>query len=227
MFRLQDNTPEVYVNNSRDFQLFCRVYDCLVNGVRFDINSMTNVLDAMTIKDNMLPLLCTKLGFFTKENIPNDVLRVILKSFPYAIKNKGSVRGIQYAVCAILKMEGTFEIPEIIIDNDEYIVRIYTQVDIINKKPLKAYLEYIVPLGYDVSIERYVKYIPETTSLTTNITSEQTSQTLQENNLISVVRGTNTIEGKPDKTPEYVGQYEILQIIGSENQPKTGSGGTI
>lgn len=224
MFRLQDNTPEVYVNNSRDFQLFCRVYDCLVNGVRFDINSMTNVLDAMTIKDNMLPLLCTKLGFFTKEDIPNDVLRVILKSFPYAIKNKGSIRGIQYAVCAILKMEGTFEIPEIIIDNDEYIVRIYTQVDIINKRPLKVYLEYIVPLGYDVSIERYVKYIPDTTSLTTNITSVQTSQ---ENNSISVVRGTNTIPITENGIkPEYVGQYEILQIIGSENQPNTESGGT-
>lgn len=224
MFRLQDNTPEVYVNNSRDFQLFCRVYDCLVNGVRFDINSMTNVLDAMTINDNMLPLLSTKLGFFTKENIPNDVLRVILKSFPYAVKNKGSVRGIQYAVCAILKMEGTFEIPEIIIDNDEYIVRIYTQVDIINKRPLRAYLEYIVPLGYDVSIERYVKYIPETTSLTTNITSKTESQ---ENNSISVVRGTKTIPTTENEIePKYVGQYEILQIIGSENQPNTESGGT-
>ena len=158
MFRLQNNTPEAYTNNSRDFQLFCRLYDTINNGVRFDINTMTNILDPLQINDRMLNLLCTKMGFFTRENIPDNVLRVILDSFPYAVKYKGSVRGIKYAVSSILKLEGTFEDPEVIIDNENYTIQIYTAVKIKNKKALQEYLKYIIPLGYTVTIEQYTKY---------------------------------------------------------------------
>lgn len=44
--RLQNNVPEVYVKESRDFQLLCRLYDCILNGVKFDIDSMLNITDS-------------------------------------------------------------------------------------------------------------------------------------------------------------------------------------
>lgn len=188
MFRLQDNTPEVYVNNSRDFQLFCRLYDVINNGVRFDANTITDILNPMLINDRMLDLLCTKIGFFTRENIPNDVLRVILSSFPYAIKYKGSKTGILYAVCAILKMEGTFEVPEIIINDETYEVQIYTSVDIKNKKALSEYLKYILPVGYTFILEQYIKYDEDIS--TVNIGSTiNTLQNMIYNSSSSQVRG--------------------------------------
>ena len=105
MFRLQDNTPSVYVNQSRDFQLFCRLYDCINNGVKFDIDTMLNILDPMKINDRMLNLLCTKVGFFPKAQYNSNVLRHIIASFPYAIKHKGTLLGIEIAVGTILKAE--------------------------------------------------------------------------------------------------------------------------
>ena len=45
VFRIEKNVPEIYVRESRDFQLFCRLYDCVFDGVKFDIDSMLNVLD--------------------------------------------------------------------------------------------------------------------------------------------------------------------------------------
>lgn len=54
MFRIQDNVPEVYINESRDFQLISRLYDILFSGTKYDIDSMVNVLDATLIKDSMI-----------------------------------------------------------------------------------------------------------------------------------------------------------------------------
>ena len=46
MFRLQNNVPEVYVDKSRDFQLFCRLYDSCFGGVKFSIDSMSRLTNA-------------------------------------------------------------------------------------------------------------------------------------------------------------------------------------
>ena len=42
MLRLENNTPSIYCQKSRDFQLFCRLYDVVNNGVKFDIDSIIN-----------------------------------------------------------------------------------------------------------------------------------------------------------------------------------------
>ena len=90
MFRLQNNTPTIYVENSRDFQLLCRLFDYMINGIKYDINSILNILNPMKINDRMLNLLCTKLGFFPKNQYDSRTLRYILSTFPYIIKNKGT-----------------------------------------------------------------------------------------------------------------------------------------
>ena len=35
MFRVENNVPDVYVQESRDFQLFCKLYDLAFQGSRF------------------------------------------------------------------------------------------------------------------------------------------------------------------------------------------------
>ena len=75
MFRLQNNTPSYYVNNSRDFQLFCRLYDYINNGVKFDIDSIININDPLKINDRLLNLYGSKVGFFTNKNInTNEII---------------------------------------------------------------------------------------------------------------------------------------------------------
>ena len=102
--RLQDNVPSVYVNDSRDFQLLCRLYDCVNNAVMSDIESMPNILVSKDCNSTMLDHLATKVGFFSKHNITNEDLRYIVDAFPYIIKYKGSRRSIEEAINVFLKI---------------------------------------------------------------------------------------------------------------------------
>lgn len=228
MFRLQNNTPEVYVNESRDFQLFCRLYDTINNGVRFDSNTITNILNPLLINDRMLDLLATKMGFFTRENIPDNVLRVILNSFPYAVKNKGSIRGIKYAVCSILKLEGTFEEPEVIIDNTTYTVQIYTSVKITNKKALIEYLKYIIPIGYTLTIEQHIKYKTSENTPTRIGINENITYMTNPSSSTSQVRGSDRTIGNGDFDfssnieDNYIGTYMVTSIVGDINNLELG-----
>ncbi len=60
LIRLQNMVPEVYPNNSRDFQLFCRLYDCVFNGNKFDIDSILDICDTEYIDSKLLRLLQSK-----------------------------------------------------------------------------------------------------------------------------------------------------------------------
>ena len=101
--RLEDKPPPVYTRESRDFQLFLRLYDCINNMIIDDADSLKNITNTNHIKAELLPLLQTKVGFFSRYEISNDILRPILAAFPYIIQSKGSLQGIRYAVKAYLK----------------------------------------------------------------------------------------------------------------------------
>lgn len=104
LLRLQNMTPPVYTEESRDFQLLCRLYDCVINGIKFDTDNITKLLDARFCRTSFLELLQTKLGFYTKQDIDDNKLRYVLESFPTLVKNKGSILAIKEAVFLFLRM---------------------------------------------------------------------------------------------------------------------------
>lgn len=57
IWRTADNVPEVYPAESRDFQLIGRVLDYVVNGVKFDIDSIRALSNTQDIMGSLLPLL--------------------------------------------------------------------------------------------------------------------------------------------------------------------------
>ena len=184
MFRVQDNVPEVYINESRDFQILARLSDVLFSGMKYDIDSMVNILDATLARDTMLELMCTKIGFFPRVHIDANVLKYIIASFPYIIKYKGTLKGIQYAVNAILKAENNPDaigVPKVIpvaaASNDEgsaqfpYTIYIYTTVQLYNKLALKEVLRYVLPAGYNYQLLSY--YDPNDGSAYTSLFEQQ------------------------------------------------------
>ena len=167
MFRLQNNVPSTYIEQSRDFQLFCRLYDCINNGVQFDISTVTDILDPIKVNDRVVKLLATRVGFITDIDIDNTVLRYILSAYPYIIKNKGTRKGIEAAVNAILHAEHSIKAATVEIINKpaegsnqaEYSVNIYTPIILSSKtkKALNELLKYILPAGYIFDILPYDK----------------------------------------------------------------------
>ena len=78
LLRLQGEVPDPYVEQSRDFQLLVRLYDCVINSTKFDVDSIKKITDTSKIRTNLLSLLQTKLGFFSNAEIDDTSLRLIL-----------------------------------------------------------------------------------------------------------------------------------------------------
>ena len=165
VFRIQENVPDVYSRKSRDFQLLCNLFDYVNNGVKFDIDSIVDVTDTNLCSDRLLPYLQTKLGFFTNTYINSTSQRIILKAFPYLIKNKGSIKGIVQAIHVFLKTQGVDGEVSVQNINTETSIDSKTHLNILNNvfridigictryldvQILKEILRYIIPTGYTV-----------------------------------------------------------------------------
>lgn len=159
MLRLENNTPSIYCQKSRDFQLFCRLYDIVNNGVKFDIDSIININDPNLISDRLIELLCAKVGFFPKHIYNTNLLRGIIQAFPHMIKNKGSLKGIEIAIQTIIKFESTDTQYSILVDTKtERNIDIYFTAAIENTLALDDILSYVLPIGYTYSIGQYEPY---------------------------------------------------------------------
>ena len=156
MFRLQDNVPNIYVDNSRDFQLFCRLYDCINNGVKSDIDTVINLNVPFKANEKVLNLLALKVGFITDKYIEASLLRWIIATFPWALKFKGSIYGIKLAINTIAKYENIKQTPVVQVDSLQKIVTINTYQLFKNKVALEEYLKYIMPTGYSYEISLIV-----------------------------------------------------------------------
>ena len=124
IFRLQNNVPDVYVNKSRDFQIFCRLVDLYFATTKNGADGVLKTLSATTCPDNLLQLLQSKVGYVSYDvTVYTEQLRKILDVFPYLIKQKGTYAGIYKTVGLFLRINNI---------NTKY------QVDIINKSFVKV-----------------------------------------------------------------------------------------
>lgn len=178
LFRLQEHTPSAYTDDSRDFQLMLRVYDCVNNGVKYYIDSIIDSLNTDLCNSELLGLLKSKIGFFSNIEFTDRELRFILESFPYITKYKGSREGIERAVCSFMRAKGIDASHEVIINNGyvegrpDHTIDIAIESAVIDTRMLEEVLKYIIPTGYILSISfispEYVEsgYMPEDFGMT-------------------------------------------------------------
>ena len=177
-FRLQNNVPDVYVNQSRDFQLLLRLYDSIFSGTKFDIDSMQGIINTSKSRNSILPLLSTKLGFFTNLEINDDKLRTILGGFPLIVRKKGSLLAIKETLNLYLKAEHikcniivtynsetTTIGDEIILDHT---LSIGSDKTLANPQILQEIFKYILPIGFRLRFYSFKSLELETTQLELN-----------------------------------------------------------
>lgn len=179
-FRLQEHVPDVYPRKSRDFQLLCNIFDCMNGGVKFDIDSIRDVTNTDLCNERVLNFLQTKLGFFTNKNMNTTTQRLILKAFPYIVKNKGSRKGIEQAIQVFLKTQGvTGNISVNTINKQKivdpksglnklenvYVIELGIQTKLLDTTILDEILKYIIPAGYIVKYSFYQTYNFDTQTL--------------------------------------------------------------
>lgn len=155
MFRVENNVPDVYVNESRDFQLFSKLYDLVFQASRFSIDSMEQISDTMHCNDNLLSLIATKVGFFTDLRLTSKADRLILSAFPHIMKYKGSSKSIHLVANLFGRIVNTNVFVEFD-RNDNNKVTILFEKYTSNIELLRELLEYIRPTG--LLIEFHVLY---------------------------------------------------------------------
>ena len=228
-FRMQDHSPDVYVRKSRDFQLFCNIFDCLNGAVKYDIDSIMDIIDTNQCNERLISLLQTKLGFWTDVKIPTSHLRIILKAFPYMVRNKGSIKGVKQAVQVFLKIRKIRTNVHIEVKNEDpnypYTVIIGTQERLTHTEILEAILKYILPAGYAI---KYVFYAD--TAFETSLHYADSVQVLYANTgILSSIRGVdenvppilNNVNMTTISPVSYKGNPEVINMM-RDKDGKTG-----
>ena len=220
LFRVQNNTPRVYYNESRDFQLIGRLYDCIINGIKHDIDSTSYLTDSKLIRSTMLQLLQTKLGFFTKEKFNDEQIRYILRAFPVLVKQKGSIKAVQEAVNMFLKMNHIKSSIRVWYVSDATVVY-GTEVDdhtiIIgmgtafqNYTPLMEVLRYILPTGFGF----YFYYFSDITAVETELMENKAKLIFVSDNINSQVRGQDI---EDDTENRLIGAIDTVYVASDDS----------
>lgn len=155
--KIENNVPETYCNRSRDFQLLCRLFTCIINDTKFSIDTMLELVNSHLCRSDMLQLLQTKLGFFSDKYITDEQLRLVLEAFPVIVKNKGSLKSIKQAVNVFLKCKKINTSVQVVyttkpttiqgITVDEHSLVIGIESYLQDITILKEIFKYILPVG--------------------------------------------------------------------------------
>lgn len=208
MFRLQNNVPEVYVDNSRDFQLLCRLYDACFGGVKFSIDSLARSTNTKECDSSLLELLKTKLGLFTTIELDDNELRYLLQAFPTIMRYKGSRRGIEYINILYTKMYPTMYSSHVEF-GDDYTIRFIFSEPPKNDKLLFALCSYVLPTGYLVS---YIVAPIQIGKTYMDLTDKLEYETVSKSHMFSQLGGTN-----PDKQTSDLIHSERGALVGLSN----------
>ena len=182
VIRVQEMTPQIYTDESRDFQLLSRLYDSVFNGLKFDTDSILNLIDTKVCRASILQLLQTKLGFFTERKIDDEKLRSVLECFPTLVRNKGSLRAIKESLYLFLRIYSVSSDMEIYYlatpysppfsqeepcilangkepENNSLVIRIHSFESKPDTSVLEEIFRYILPAGinYYIEFDKYTK----------------------------------------------------------------------
>ena len=161
MIRTQKYTPEVYYEQSRDFQFIGRLYDVVLNSVKTNVDIIQNSLPFNTRSSrDLLKLMSYTLGFKPKHKYSHAQLLAICSVFSELLRNKGNVQSIYLLGETILKTEGIVGNIACLMQYDVKTNKNLPTLRIIIPEQLAEIalfydlLEYIAPVGCKIEIIR-------------------------------------------------------------------------
>ena len=162
MIRCQELVPDYYIEESRDFQVLCRLYDYTLNSLKFNIDTMQSLTNTRLVKDTVLPLVGDKFGIYDRHSYTN---RELLTALPGAVKNKGSLNSVKLLLNAYLESLNIFDYAVAYYSKDEKSakevsdilrrnINPYTIVIVLSTSPkfvdlhvLDEFLKMVIPCG--------------------------------------------------------------------------------
>ena len=145
MIKLQELTPSIYYEQSRDFQFIGRLYDIVLNYVKTNADNLYTLPIGKNMDEKLLNLLAFTLGFQSKHHYNSKQLLAICSVLPLILKNKGSLNAILIAVNSILYAEGINQALNYEFKDNNLVL--YLSPDLSDLTLLKDIMVYILPAG--------------------------------------------------------------------------------
>lgn len=101
MFSTRNVVPQQY-SKSRDFQVFLKLLELVLNAVRSDTMYFSSLVSPMQCKARMLPFLSNYVGYTYDYEETVQMNRVITKNWSVLKRNRGSETGIRMAIALAL-----------------------------------------------------------------------------------------------------------------------------
>lgn len=165
MIRTQNKVPDYYIEKSRDFQVFCRILDFLLNSTKYNSESILRLTDTERAKDTVLSLIGDKFGIYDKDAYS---MREMLDALPCALKYKGSLHGVLTIINSFLDSMDVFDYATVYVAKDDVsakeissilnrkvlpysiIIILSSYPNLTKLKILDTYLKMIIPTGVNV-----------------------------------------------------------------------------
>ena len=168
MIRTRNIVPDVYYNQSRDFQFLGRVFEVLFNYSKMNVDLAKENQLSNNSEDSLVNLLTKTLGFETKHQYNTQDLKAICGVFNSLIRQKGSIIAIENACKTLMSVQNKDAI--LVVDDEEvehertHVLDIYVPAELTDLILLEDLFDYILPAGYDY---RFIKsaYSPSAESM--------------------------------------------------------------
>lgn len=167
MIKLQELTPSVYYEQSRDFQFIGRLYDIVLNYAKTNADNLYTLPIGKNMDEKLLNLLAFTLGFQSKHHYNSKQLLAICSVLPLILKHKGSLNAILIAVNSILYAEGINQALDYEFKDNNLVL--YLSPDLSDLTLLKDIMIYILPAGIGCDM---IKEIQNVNTIKTILTTK-------------------------------------------------------
>lgn len=160
MIRLQDLTPAVYYDQSRDFQFIGRLYDLVLNYSKTNAANLYNLPIGENMDEQLLNLLALTLGFKPTKNYNSKQLRAICSVLPTILRHKGSIQALVLATNALLAAEGIRQPLDYTL-NPKQGITLYVAQELDDLTLFTDLLDYLLPAGLSCNIVKESQVVNE------------------------------------------------------------------
>lgn len=152
LIKTYKSVPAVYSNQSRDFQTIGHVYEAVFNSSKLATDMLDRMMPNLDFDERLLGLSTTTVGFIRKHEYDTLDLTMILSSFAYLLRRKGTKSAIESALNILLRSQGISDKYVIDIDPQSKLLTLYLSERLEDVVLLKDLFAYILPFGFNYRI---------------------------------------------------------------------------
>lgn len=147
-------TPSVYSEESRDYQIIARLYTALFNYNKMYIDSLR--VWSGNIDNKLADLRAMTLGFYPKQKWDKDSLESITTCFKYLEMNKGTWEALEYCLIILIRINKLSGSPIVEPPDERGNINIKIPIELSDLGIVKDLFDYLIPAGLTYRIYTFV-----------------------------------------------------------------------